>query len=93
VYVAEDVPVAFVAVIVYVVAESKLEGVPVNFPVAESNEVPAGAAGDIPKLATVPPAVASTVYPAIAEPRETVSNDVESEITGAGTTTALTVNV
>jgi len=39
------VPVAFVAVIVYAVADCTVVGVPVNKPVEVLNESPAGAAG------------------------------------------------
>ena len=43
--VAVDVPVAFVAVIVYTVADCAAVGVPVNKPVEVLNESPVGAAG------------------------------------------------
>jgi hypothetical protein len=42
-----DIPAAFDAVIVYVVAANELAGVPLNKPVAGSNESPVGSAGEM----------------------------------------------
>ena len=53
--VALALPVAFVAVIVYVVAVCTVVGVPVNKPVEVLNVKPAGSAGLIAYLAIVPP--------------------------------------
>ena len=53
--VALALPVAFVAVIVYAVADCTVVGVPVNKPVEVLNVKPAGAAGLIAYLAIVPP--------------------------------------
>ena len=78
-------PVALVAVTVYVVASATTVGVPAKVPVDVLKVIPAGSVGDIAKLAIVPP-VEITVKPTATILTSTVS--VEEERVNAGAANA-----